>query len=226
MKILLSVLGVLLGIGLLYSVVYNYTYTPPSLPAADYTFPLNKGISYVYQDAIFQTMIRDRIEGKVIHFTIKDNPGGWVSTFMSLQQLKKARNLVYTAEASGLVASAAYEMLTHTYSFKVDKKARIVIHTGYLLIFNSSGGFVDIPISFPTKLTDSNGEVFFAMLESYLEDSKYLTKEQWADFLKPRDIDLTGKAFCEQNTNKLLLDTPTHCILKGLDYPGGVLSNE
>lgn len=191
----------------------------------DYTFEIREGISYPLQNDFFQTIIRRNVHDSHVHFKIEDDPGGWVSTLYSILELKKSQNLIFTAEAHKLVASAAYELLINTTAFEVNKDAILVIHTGSYVMDIGLGRTLDIPIAFPEQLTDSNGSYFFMMLTDYMNNAKYLTKDQWLRFLVPKDIFIKGSVFCKQNANKQLFDGPKSCVLKGLDYPGGVKNN-
>lgn len=219
------VLGVIFYLGLGFALHHFFPITKASVKP-DYTFEIREGISYPLQNDFFQTIIRRNVHDSHVHFKIEDDPGGRVSTLYSILELKKSQNLIFTAEAHKFVASAAYELLINTTAFEVNKDAILVVHTGSYIIDIGLGRILDVPVSFPENLSDTNATYFFMTLTDYMNNAKYLTKDQWLRFLIPKDIVIKGSVFCKQNANKQLFDSPKSCVLKGLDYPGGVKNIE
>lgn len=180
---------------------------------------------------IIVDIMKSNIHDKTIYIVLDNNPGGNSDDMYRLQALKKAYNLKVITEARTMAYSAAEYTLINSTVMIINKDALIGTHTGSLIWDGTppSPGKEFLPgmpvrVHLPDKLIEfeTMSGYFIDSMQYHIDNSKYLTKEQYAMYVKGQDIELGGLDYCVQNRKKLLYDTPTYCVLKGLDYPGGV----
>lgn len=184
---------------------------------ADYTYVLRGEITMPLLQKPVKDLIANHITNKRVHYIIENNLGGYAWIPGALNDIKRRNHLIVSAEARGLVASAATEILFSSTKFIVYKDSVLIIHTG------SIG---EDPITVPEVFTDENVYYFFSYFDYHMNNFYYLTKYQWATYLTGASIIVKGKEFCQNNKNKLLLDSKDYCILRGLDDTRGQVENE